>query len=110
MADDRGRRIGENEILYRVVNEEIRTLDERLGAAATPKQWFVCECGNVDCTERIEMTVEEYRGVRSDPATFAIVDGHEEPAVEHVVERTDRYTVVRKDPGEPARLARCGAQ
>lgn len=51
------------------------------------------------------MTIDEYRAVRSDPRTFAIVDGHEEPDVEHVVERTDRYTVVRKDPGEPARLA-----
>jgi hypothetical protein len=109
MAGDRKRRIGENEILYRAVNEEIRTLDERLGAAAAPSAWFVCECGHADCAERIEMTRDEYRRLRSDPTTFAIVDGHEEPEAEHVIERTNRYTVVRKDPGEPARLATRGS-
>ena len=34
--------------------------------------------------------------VRSDPCRFAIVDGHELLEVEEVVERHDRYAVVRK--------------
>lgn len=110
MADDVERRIGENEILYRAVNEEIRGLDERLAPARGSTQSFVCECGHADCTDRIEMTVDEYRRVRFDPTTFAIVDAHREPEVEHVVERTARYTVVRKDSGNPARLAARGAR
>jgi hypothetical protein len=105
MADDREVRIGKNEILYRAVNEEVRELDARLGAASLPTQSFVCECGNADCTERIELTDEEYAQVRADPTTFALVNGHEMPEVEYVVRRTDRYCVVRKRAGEPAEYA-----
>jgi hypothetical protein len=105
MASDRERRIGQNEILFRAVNEEIRRLDERFGAAAPGTQWFVCECGQVDCTERIEMTPDEYLRVRADPAMFVAVAGHQEPDVEDVVERTERYVVLKKRPGEPAALA-----
>lgn len=31
MGDERSRRLGENERLYRAVNEQIRSLDERSG-------------------------------------------------------------------------------
>ena len=34
--------------------------------------------------------------MRSDPRTFAIIDGHEIADVEDVVARHERYTVVRK--------------
>jgi hypothetical protein len=105
MDEDRARRIGKNEILYRAVNEEIRALDERLGAAAVPTQSFVCECGSAACTDRIEMTIDEYKRVRADPATFAVVSGHEQSDVEDVVDRAESYNVVRKRAGEPSELA-----
>jgi hypothetical protein len=105
MADERDLRIGKNEILYRAVNEEVHGLDARLGAASLPTQSFLCECGNMACTERIELTNEEYEQVRTDPTTFALVNGHELPEVEYVVRRTDRYCVVRKRAGDPAELA-----
>jgi hypothetical protein len=56
--------------------------------------------------ERIEMTIEEYRHIRADPTTFAVVDGHERPEIERVIERTDRFNVIRKRDGDPAELAR----
>jgi hypothetical protein len=105
MAEEREIRIGKNEILYRAVNEEVRELDARLGAASLPTQSFVCECGEATCTERIELTNEEYEKVRADPRTFALVNGHEKLDVEYVVRRTDRYCVVRKRAGDPAGLA-----
>jgi hypothetical protein len=66
----------------------------------------VCECGLETCVERIEMTIDEYLHIRQDPTTFAVVGGHERPEIERVVERTDRFNVIRKREGDPADLAR----
>jgi hypothetical protein len=102
--DSRARRIGENEILFRHVNEQMRSLDEKLGTLDEAYD-FLCECGNTECAERIAMTIAEYERIHSDPAQFVIVDGHEIPSVEDVVERRDAYTVIRKRAGGPAELA-----
>jgi hypothetical protein len=103
-VDDRQRRIGENEIIFREVNERVRetneTFDVRTGAAE-----FVCECGTASCVERVGMTLADYEQVRSDPTQFFVIPGHEFPEVESVVRRGDRFLVVRKDVGEPEKLA-----
>jgi len=104
-VDERGRRIGENEGLFREVNERIKGVSEGFSLVLENAE-FVCECGQVDCSERITMTLEDYERVRKEPTWFAIVPGHEIPDVETVVERNPAYHVVRKDEGEPARLAR----
>jgi hypothetical protein len=57
---------------------------------------FVCECGDSECLERIELTDAEYEKLRADPLLFAVVRGHEIPDVEDVVVRDDRFDVVRK--------------
>ena len=94
VAADNGVRIAQNEATFRLINEDI----ER-GRDAEDDQTlvgFVCECGAAHCTRLIELTPAEYEHVRDDPCTFAIVDGHEIPDVETVVERHPRYMVVRK--------------
>lgn len=103
---ERERRIGENEVLFRAVNEQIEKLDQRFGGGARELHEFICECGHGDCVERVELTLHEYAELRSDATTFALVDGHEQPEVEDVVARHERFTVVRKRPGEPAEVAR----
>lgn len=104
--DSRARRIGENEILFREVNVQLRALDARLGVANVDSHAFLCECGNIDCRERIRLGVDDYERIHADPAQFAIVPGHERPSVEYVVERHDDYAVVRKREEGPAHLAR----
>lgn len=42
------------------------------------------------------MTLDEYVRVRSQRDRFALVPGHENSAIERVVERDDRYVVVDK--------------
>jgi hypothetical protein len=42
------------------------------------------------------MTLDEYERVRSQRDRFALVPGHENSAIERVVERDDRYVVVDK--------------
>jgi len=94
VAADMQERIGRNEATFRSINEDI----ERGRDAEDDRTLvgFVCECGSAECSRLIELTPAEYEAVRSDPCRFAIVDGHELLEVEEVVEKHDRYAVVRK--------------
>jgi hypothetical protein len=102
--DERQRRIGENEILYRAVNERIEGLNQAFGVV-TESMAVVCECGDGSCAEQIGLDVPTYERIRSEPTLFVVRPGHEEPDVEAVVERADTFYVVRKRPGGPAELA-----
>ena len=103
--DERARRVGLNEALFRTVNEEVHDLSERFAVGAQPMS-VVCECERTDCYERIELELDEYEGVRSDPTLFFVRPEHDAPDVEDVVQRHERYWVVRKHDGEPAEIAR----
>jgi hypothetical protein len=102
--DERARRIGENEILYRAVNEKIEGLNEAFGTL-TETMIVVCECGDESCAEQIELALRTYEHVRSDPTLFVILPGHAEPDVESIIETGDGFEIVRKEVGEAARLA-----
>jgi len=85
-------RIAKTESLFRDVNERLAE-----SAPAEAKETsFVCECGDPECTERVEAPHEEYEDVRADGTRFLLVPGHEDERVEKVVERRRRYNVVRK--------------
>jgi hypothetical protein len=103
--DERARRIGENEALYRSINEKIEDLNASFGML-TESMAVVCECGELECTQQINLEIPTYERVRSDPALFVVVPGHEIPDVETVVEEQPEFHVVRKGPGGPAELAR----
>jgi hypothetical protein len=102
--NDRDRRIGENEALFREVNERVRETSETFNVARGEAE-FVCECGTASCVERIRMSLDEYEKVRADATTFVIVPGHEEPDVEVVVAHEGRYDVVRKHKGAAEEIA-----
>jgi hypothetical protein len=98
-ADDQIR-IARNESRRRDVNEAIEAgRQERSGLVG-----FVCECGQLGCTAILEVSIDDYETVRENPRRFLVCDGHEQPAVETVVERHDRYLVVEKR-GEAGRVA-----
>ena len=103
--DERARRIGENEALYRSVNEKIEALSAAFGVI-TETMSVVCECGNASCAEQIEVSIPVYERIRSDPTLFIIRPGHEIPDVEDVLETTQRFAILRKRPGTPERVAR----
>jgi predicted ThiF/HesA family dinucleotide-utilizing enzyme len=84
-------RVAMNEATFRKVNEGMEVGQDPSGLMT-----FVCECGRLGCNKLIELTREEYEDVRGNPRRFAILDGHEIPEVEDVVERHDRYIVVEK--------------
>jgi hypothetical protein len=105
VSDERGRRIGENESLFRAVNERIEGLNEAFGMV-TETMSVVCECGDIACSEQIEISLPDYERVRADPTLFLVIPGHEIEDVEDVAERRDGYNVVCKHRGEPAEVAR----
>ena len=103
MSEERVRRIGLNEAVFRAVNEEIEGISDRFGL--NDDLDLICECGDSECAERIRMKRDEYEALRADATTFAVVPGHEIPDVEDVVERRSGYDVVRKRSGAAAALA-----
>jgi hypothetical protein len=102
---ERERRIAENEVLFRSVNERIEGMNEAFGTV-TDTFSIVCECGDAACTEQIEIGRSDYERVRADPTLFVVKPGHEIGRVEDVLETRDEYDVVRKREAEPAELAR----
>lgn len=89
-------RIANNEATFRRINEDIGR--GRDAEDDNTLVGFVCECGDEDCSRLIEMTPAEYERVRGVPTHFAVVNGHEIPAVERIVMRTERCAVVEKLP------------
>jgi hypothetical protein len=89
------KRLAMNEALFRETNER---LEERVQQSVGNEGQLeiICECGNLDCNERIVLTRDEYTTVRSDPAQFAVKPGHVIADVEEVVARTGRFEIVRK--------------
>jgi hypothetical protein len=102
--DDRARRVGLNESLFREVNEQIESLNRDFGVEP-PVMMVICECANGDCTERVEIRSSEYEKVRADPRRYIVVPGHVLPEFESVVESGDGYDVVEKEEGTAAELA-----
>jgi hypothetical protein len=102
MTDWREREVG-NETRSRDINEWIEDAndsnDEVEGGS------FVCECSDDDCRSTISLTHEEYEEVRAYATRFAIALNHETPDLDLIVSERDLYTIVRKLPGLPARLA-----
>jgi len=91
--DERARRIGVNEAVFREVNERIEDLATTFGLEPLD---LLCECGDASCTQRIEMDHKRYEELRSDSTTFAVVSGHERPDVEEIIARHRFYNIVRK--------------
>ena len=102
--DAQARRIADNESRFRDINERLEADLRRLPVDGEPVE-FVCECGFIECSASVRLTLDEYERVRADATTFATVPGHEAPDVEDVVFRHERFQIVRKRAGDPARLA-----
>jgi hypothetical protein len=102
--EDRDRRIGRNEAAFRAANERIEEMNLAI-SQVSEEIIIVCECGNPECVEQIELSLGEYEEIRSDPTLFAAVPGHGDPSVETVVAEHEGYSVVRKDDPEAKEVA-----
>ena len=92
----RDERLAQNEVMFRRVNERIVSDLQARRAGSDPELEIVCECSDRDCLRVLRIEVAEYEWLRLNPRRFAVLPGHEAPAVEDVVERHDRFVVVEK--------------
>jgi hypothetical protein len=95
-AGSRERRIALNEAFSRDLNERKAEWIEGGQVVAG----FRCECWQVDCGVRIQLSGREWQEVRSRPERFAIAPGHTaievEPGVEEVVKKYEHFWIVEK--------------
>ncbi len=99
----REERVARNEATSREINEGIE--QGHRGAVPTDHVRMVCECGLEDCDRLVAISIAEYEQVRSDPRQFAVVRDHIKEDMEQVVSETDRFVVVQKREGTPAKVA-----
>jgi hypothetical protein len=102
-VDARERRLTENELLFREVNERIDDVGSQLGGQDTTYE-FLCECSDPECVERVSLTIAQYRRLRSRPVLFVLVKGHEITAIERVVEEIAPGIVAVEKTGEAGDL------
>ncbi len=101
--DARVRRITQNEVMARYVNEAIEEGNERGREGLNPS--FGCECSRSDCREHlVELKPAEYERIRAHHRRFVVSPGHVNTEIETVVEAKVGYVVVEKY-GAAGRLA-----
>ena len=91
------RRIAQRQVLIREVNERVHEVAGDFGVAEGFS--ILCECASSECQELIELTQTEYENLRRMPTRFAVLRGHDVPAVERVVQENDRFVTVEKIDG-----------
>ncbi len=91
----RRQRLLKNEEAFRDHNNRRVAFEEGVAGIDEPVP-FVCECGNRDCIEGVELTVDEYTSTHSAANRFTVKPGHVFPEVERVAETGERFWVVEK--------------
>ncbi|HET9105228.1 MAG TPA: hypothetical protein VFN55_17895 [Solirubrobacteraceae bacterium] len=103
MDDSQERRLAANEVVFREVNESI--LRGQWPGDESKTVQFRCECSRLGCNLLLSLTVAEYEAVREHSRRFVLIDGHEIPEIEKVVERRGGHVIVEKT-HEAAKVAR----
>ncbi len=99
--------------LFREVNDRIEGIGVSFAGGRPERRsmlQLVCECGDGECFEMIEVLAAEYEVVRANANRFITKKGHETPELEEVVESNDRFSIVRKVRPGVARRADLDAQ
>lgn len=88
-------RAARNEALFRRVNERVEEVNKAFESILEEADFF-CECADVECIEKIRMSLPEYEAVREVSTRFMVKPGHVLPDDERVVEERVGYLVVEK--------------
>ena len=93
-----------NETRSRQTNEWIEAANDRFGAD-NPMDEYRCECSDSMCADVVSLTRIEYEAVRADGCGSSSPTHHENPELDRLIVEHERYSIVAKLPGEPARIA-----
>jgi hypothetical protein len=58
---------------------------------------FLCECGNIACTEKLALTAEDLRLLHSIEGYFVVLPGHYIPEIETLVKVNGYYAIVHNN-------------
>jgi hypothetical protein len=92
-------RIAENQSIFREANERIETAADRMQLVGRVP--LLCECPRPECTEIVQLSLEEYEAIRQHPRRFFSAPGHQDISVEAgaavvIAEEEGRYITVEK--------------
>lgn len=94
------RRLVENEQIMESLNERlderVQEIRDEVGADPDAPIRFFCECSDMDCRGRIALAPARFEQIHRDPALFIILPGHENAAIETVVDTWGDHVIVRK--------------
>lgn len=102
------RRMVENEAYFRSLNQQIQQGIDKVNTFAqqdgqepidfdadTPL-FFLCECADENCVERIRISLHSYNKIHQDPKSFCIAHDHQVDRIEAILKKELSYTIVRK--------------
>jgi hypothetical protein len=89
-------RAAKNEQSFQSYNARRAVIEESGGTPDDEAVPFVCECDQPKCWRAIKVPLEEYERAVEAPDRFVVVPGHEDPAVEVVLEIRINYLIVSK--------------
>jgi hypothetical protein len=79
--------------IFREVNERIRNLSPDHFDRQALNEW-VCECCDVTCSRRVELSLEEFDEIHAQRGRFLVAPGHEAGGRARVVQSHPRFVVV----------------
>ena len=89
------RKLIQNEATQRFENSRVkRTLQPLIGDDT--KIAFICECSDLECRARIDLTTAEFDNLHSQRKRFVVKPDHEIVAIEKIIDRNDNYFIVEK--------------
>jgi hypothetical protein len=95
-----GSKRAQNEQIFRAANERLK--DRLADLEIEGMVPFVCECGDSDCLQTVELSLAQFDAIRVHGSRFFMLTGHEDLSTEDVIEQRDGYVITEKEAGADA--------
>jgi hypothetical protein len=93
----RHERLEQNQRMFRDANERFEDVVEQSALDGVRPVAFLCECADIECLGRIEITTGDYDAAHIDSDHYVILPGHTTIDGEEIVENNVSYLVVDKN-------------
>ena len=93
----RHERLEQNQRMFRDANERFEQVVEQNALDGERTVPFLCECADLDCLGRIEITTSDYDAAHVNSDHYVILRGHPTIDGEEMVEDNVSYLVVEKN-------------
>jgi hypothetical protein len=93
----RHERLEQNQKMFRAANGRFEDAVEANALDGVRPVPFLCECADVECRGRIEITTGDYDAAHTNPDYYVILPGHRTIAGEEIVEDNVTYLVADKN-------------